>query len=131
MEKPESLASVSGLSAESPGGVSKAVPGGVKGTQTDSGPPSGVALFCGAGPLLHTGGTVPRRPGPIQPSEWAMTLSSRPSAHLREVLALELGQTGRPSQVRGRLKCTARRAVRSPGQLSCTLKTLRNGRGAS
>lgn len=39
MEKPESLASVSGLSAESPRGGSKAVPGGVKGIQTPDYPP--------------------------------------------------------------------------------------------
>nr|XP_034362954.1 protein phosphatase inhibitor 2-like isoform X5 [Arvicanthis niloticus] len=78
MEKPESLAPVSGLSTESPGGVPRAVPGGVRGIQTDTGLPSGVALFRGPGSLLHSGNPVVRSPGPIQPSEGPGTLNSGP-----------------------------------------------------
>ncbi|XP_031210620.1 uncharacterized protein LOC116079078 isoform X2 [Mastomys coucha] len=89
MEKPESLAPVSNLSAEPPGGVPKSVvPGGVKGIQTDAGLPSGVALFRGPGSLLHSGNPVVRSPGPIQPSEGAVTLNSGPAPHLREVASL-------------------------------------------
>ncbi|XP_028635937.1 uncharacterized protein LOC114631725 isoform X5 [Grammomys surdaster] len=74
MEKPESLAPVSGLSAESPGGVPRAVPGGVRGIQTDT----GVALFRSPGSLLHSGNPVVRSPGPIQPSDGPGTLNSGP-----------------------------------------------------
>lgn len=96
MEKPESLASVSGLSAESPRGVPRAVPGGVRGKQTDTGLPSGVALFPGSGPLLHSGGTVIRSPGPVRPSEGVVTLSSGPSLHLGEVAGCSLGSSKSP-----------------------------------
>lgn len=96
MEKPESLASHSSLSAESPRGVSRAVPGGVRGIQTDTELPSGVALFRGSGPLLHSGGTVILSPGPIQRSEGAMTLNSGTSAHLREVAGYSLASSKSP-----------------------------------
>lgn len=88
MEKPESLAPVSGLSAERPGGVSRAVPGSVRGIQTDPGLPSGVALFRGPGSLLQSENPVVRSPGPIQPSEGAVTLNSGPAPQLREVACL-------------------------------------------
>ncbi|XP_051023447.1 uncharacterized protein LOC127208114 [Acomys russatus] len=96
MEKPEPLAPVSGLSAESPRGVSRAVPGGVRGIQTDTGQPSGVALFRGSDPLLDPGGTVIRSPGPVQRSEGVKTLSPQTSAHLREVAACSLGSSKSP-----------------------------------
>lgn len=88
MEKPESLAPVSGLSAESPGGVSRAVPGSARGMQTDTGLPPGVALLRGPGSLLHSGNPVVRSPGPIQPSEGAVTLNSGPAPQLQEVASL-------------------------------------------
>ncbi|XP_021032749.1 uncharacterized protein LOC110305236 isoform X3 [Mus caroli] len=88
MEKPESLAPVSGLSAESPGGVSRAVPGSARGMQTDTGLPSGVALLRGPGSLLHSGNPVVRSPGLIQPSEGAVTLNSGPAPQLQEVASL-------------------------------------------
>ncbi|XP_029402434.1 protein phosphatase inhibitor 2 family member C-like isoform X3 [Mus pahari] len=88
MEKPESLAPVSGLSVESPGGVSRTVAGSVRGIPTDTGLPSGVALLRGPGSLLHPGNPVVRSPGPIQPSEGAVTLNSGPAPPLQEVASL-------------------------------------------
>ncbi|CAH6786077.1 2810408A11Rik [Phodopus roborovskii] len=105
MEKPESLASVSGLSAESPRGVPRAVPGGVRGIQTDTGLPSGVALFRGSGPPLHSGGTVIHSPGPIQSSEGVVTLNSGLSPHLGEVAGCSLGSSKSP--------CTGTGAIRA------------------
>ncbi|XP_012982215.2 LOW QUALITY PROTEIN: uncharacterized protein LOC101825815 [Mesocricetus auratus] len=112
MEKPESLASVSGLSAESPRGVPRAVPGGVRGIQTDTGLPSGVALFRGSGPLLHSGGTVIRSPGPIRPSEGVVTLSSGPIPHLAEVAGCSLG----PSKFPGTGTGATRASTPGPGE---------------
>ncbi|KAL1780324.1 phosphatase inhibitor 2-like isoform 2 [Sigmodon hispidus] len=101
MEKPESLASVSGLSAESPRGVPKAVSGGARGIQTDTGLPSGVALYRGSGPILPSGGTVIRSPGPIRPSEGVVTLSSGSSPYLGEVAGL--GSSKSPCTATGAL----------------------------
>uniref|UniRef100_A0A8C2LJ60 RIKEN cDNA 2810408A11 gene n=1 Tax=Cricetulus griseus TaxID=10029 RepID=A0A8C2LJ60_CRIGR len=96
MEKPESLASVSGLKAESPRGVPRPVPGGVRGIQTDTALPSGVALFRGSGPPLHSGGTVIRSPGPVRPSEGVVTPSSGPSPQLGEAAGSSLGSSKSP-----------------------------------
>ncbi|XP_041520584.1 uncharacterized protein LOC121456475 isoform X5 [Microtus oregoni] len=112
MEKPESLSSVSGLTAESPRGVPRAVSGGVRGIQTDTGKPSGVALFPGSGPLLHSRGTVIRSPGPIQPSEGVMTLSSRPSLHHGEVAGCSLGSSKSPGTETG----ATRASIPGPGE---------------
>ncbi|XP_050018524.1 uncharacterized protein [Alexandromys fortis] len=112
MEKPESLASVSGLTAESPRGVPRAVPGGVRGIQTDTGSPSGVVLFPGSGPLLHSGGTVIRSRGPIQPSEGVVTLSSRPSLHHGEVAGCSLGSSKSPGTETG----ATRASIPGPGE---------------
>ncbi|XP_063125699.1 protein phosphatase inhibitor 2-like isoform X4 [Rattus norvegicus] len=103
MEKPESLAPVSGLSTESPGGVPRAVPGGVRGIQTDTGLPSGVGSFRGPGSLLHSGNSV-RSPGPTQPSEGAVTLNSGPGPYLREVASL--GSSTSPATGTGATKAS-------------------------
>ncbi|XP_038183399.1 uncharacterized protein LOC119812653 [Arvicola amphibius] len=112
MEKPESLASVSGLTAESPREVPRAVPGGGRGIQTDTGMPSGVALFPGSGPLLHSGGTVIRSPGSIQPNEGVVTLSSGPSLHLGEVAGYSLGSSKSPGTETG----ATRASIPGPGE---------------
>ncbi|XP_052051141.1 uncharacterized protein LOC127693909 [Apodemus sylvaticus] len=95
MEKPESLAPGSGLSAEPPSGVPRAVPGSVRGIQADTGLPSGVALHRGPGSLTHSGNPVVRSPGPVQPSEGAVTLNPGPAPQLREVASL--GSSTSPS----------------------------------
>ncbi|XP_052612552.1 uncharacterized protein LOC128121698 isoform X3 [Peromyscus californicus insignis] len=109
MEKPESLASVS---AESPRGVPRAIPGGVRGIRTDTGLPSGVALFRGTGPLSHSGGTVIRSPGPIRHSEEAVTLSSGPCPQLREVAGSSLGSSKSPGTGTG----ATRASIPGPGE---------------
>uniref|UniRef100_A0A8C8U140 RIKEN cDNA 2810408A11 gene n=1 Tax=Peromyscus maniculatus bairdii TaxID=230844 RepID=A0A8C8U140_PERMB len=101
MEKPEPLASVSGLSAESPRGVPRAIPGGVRGIPADTGLPPGVALFRAAGPLSHPGGIVIRSPGPIRHSEEAVTLSSGPCPQLGEVAGSSLGSSKSSGAARG------------------------------
>ncbi|XP_036053702.1 uncharacterized protein LOC118590024 isoform X1 [Onychomys torridus] len=112
MEKPESLASVSGLSAESPRGVPRAIPGGVRGLQTDTGLPSGAGLFRGSGPVSHSGGTVIRSPGPIRHSEEAVTLSSRPCPQLGEVAGSGLGSSKPSSTGTG----ATRASIPGPGE---------------
>uniref|UniRef100_A0A8C6RQQ9 RIKEN cDNA 2810408A11 gene n=1 Tax=Nannospalax galili TaxID=1026970 RepID=A0A8C6RQQ9_NANGA len=78
---------------ESLGGVRRAVPGGVRGIETDTGLPSGVALFRGTGPRVHPGGTAILSPSSSRPSEGIMTLGSRRSPHLGEVAGLGSGRS--------------------------------------
>ncbi|KAK7804757.1 hypothetical protein U0070_023023 [Myodes glareolus] len=72
MEKPESLASVSGLSAESPRGVPRAVPGGVR----------GCSLGSSKSPGTGTGASRVSIPGPGEPKVYSSENSPRSGSAL-------------------------------------------------
>ncbi|XP_036694133.1 uncharacterized protein LOC118887425 isoform X1 [Balaenoptera musculus] len=81
MEKQESLGTARGLDGESPGGPTRGVPRGIGGVEAGAGLPSGVAIFHGSGPAVHSGGTVIGSPGSSQPSGGTAVLSSGLNRH--------------------------------------------------
>ncbi|XP_059762657.1 uncharacterized protein LOC132354705 isoform X3 [Balaenoptera ricei] len=81
MEKQESLGTARGLDGESPGGPTRGVPRGIGGVEAGAGLPSGVAIFHGSGPPVHSGGTVTGSPGSSQPSGGTAVLSSGLNRH--------------------------------------------------
>ncbi|XP_022451360.1 uncharacterized protein LOC111185771 isoform X1 [Delphinapterus leucas] len=81
MEKQKSLGATSGLDGESPGGPTRGVPGGIGGVEAGARLPSGVAMFHGSGPPIHSEGTVIGSPGSSQPSGGTAVFGSGLNRH--------------------------------------------------
>lgn len=74
-----------------PGGVATGVPAAVTGAEAGAGQPSGVVLFHGSGPRVHSRVSVSRGTGSSWSSGGILVLGSRPSQHLGEAASHSLG----------------------------------------
>lgn len=79
-----------------PGGAATGVPVAVRGAEAGAGQPSGVVLFHGSGPRVHSRVSVSRGTGSSWPSGGVVVLGSRPSQHLGEVASHSLGSGTNP-----------------------------------